>query len=75
MSEFGLDRSGAIAWAGNYHTEAKKKFIYGLTKVPSWGPSTDALVKEYLDGLAICARASNCWSYEIQRFRELPISM
>ncbi|KAG1780020.1 terpenoid synthase [Suillus placidus] len=68
MVELGLDRSGAMAWAAYYHAEVEKRFTNGLAKVPSWGPSTDVLVKEYLDGMATWARANHCWSYETQRY-------
>ncbi|KAG0703655.1 isoprenoid synthase domain-containing protein, partial [Suillus ampliporus] len=68
MSKLGLDRGGAMAWAAHYHAEVQKRFLDGLAKVPSWGPSIDALVKEYIDGIAIWARASSCWGYESQRY-------
>ncbi|KAG1722252.1 terpenoid synthase [Suillus lakei] len=68
MLEIGLDRSGAMAWAARYHAEVEKRFTDGLAKVPSWGPSVDVLVKEYLDGMATWARANHCWSYETQRY-------
>ncbi|KAG1833624.1 isoprenoid synthase domain-containing protein [Suillus subalutaceus] len=68
MVEIGLDRSGAMAWAARYHAEVEKRFTDGLAKVPSWGPSTDVLVKEYLDGMATWARANHCWCYETQRY-------
>ncbi|KAG1857995.1 isoprenoid synthase domain-containing protein [Suillus tomentosus] len=68
MLEVGLDISGAMAWAAHYHAEVQKRFIDGLTKVPSWGPSVDILVKEYLDGIAMWPRANHSWSYEIHRY-------
>ncbi|KAG1813656.1 terpenoid synthase [Suillus subaureus] len=68
MVELGLDRSGAMAWAARYHAEVEKRFTDSLAKVPSWGPLTDVLVKEYLDGMATWARANHCWSYETQRY-------
>ncbi|KAG1836888.1 isoprenoid synthase domain-containing protein [Suillus subalutaceus] len=68
MLELGLDSGGAIAWAAHHHAELQKRFIDGLAKVPSWGPSVDVLVKEYLDGIAIWPRADTCWSYEGQRY-------
>ncbi|KAG0708516.1 terpenoid synthase [Suillus ampliporus] len=68
MLEVGLDIGGAIAWAAKYHAEFKKRFIKGLAEVPSWGPSTDVLVKEYLDGVANWVRANYCWSFESERF-------
>ncbi|KAG1732863.1 isoprenoid synthase domain-containing protein [Suillus paluster] len=68
MLELGLDRSGAMAWAARYHTEVEKRFMDGLAKVPSWGPSIDVLVKEYLDGIATWARGNHSWSYETQRY-------
>jgi len=68
MLELGLDRSGAMVWAARYHAEVEKRFIDGLAKVPSWGPSVDVLAKEYLDGIATWARANHCWSYESKRY-------
>ncbi|KAG1747566.1 terpenoid synthase [Suillus lakei] len=68
MLELGLDRGSAMAWAAHFHAEIQKRFINGLAKVPSWGPSIDVPVKEYLDGLANWARANHCWSYEGQRY-------
>lgn len=68
MAELGIDRSGAMVWAARYHTEVQKRFTDGFAKVPSWGPSTDVLVKEYLNGMATWARANHCWSYESQRY-------
>jgi len=67
MLELGLDTSGAMAWAARYHAEFQQRFMDGLAKVPSWGPSTDILVEEYLDGVAAWARGNHCWSYESQR--------
>ncbi|KAG1889676.1 terpenoid synthase [Suillus fuscotomentosus] len=68
MLELDLDRGSAMAWAAHYHTEVQKRFIDGLAKVPSWGPSIDVLVKEYLNGVANLARACHSWSYESQRY-------
>ncbi|KAG1793407.1 isoprenoid synthase domain-containing protein [Suillus plorans] len=68
MFDLGLDVSGAMAWAAHYHTEVQKRFIDGLAKVPSWGPSIDVLVKEYLDKTAMWARGNHSWSYESQRY-------
>jgi hypothetical protein len=75
MLELGLDRGGAIAWAAHYHAELQKRFIDGLAKIPSWGTSGDALVKEYVDGIAIWPRADTCWSYEGQRSYHLIFGM
>ncbi|KAG2099848.1 terpenoid synthase [Suillus discolor] len=68
MFDLGLDVGGAMAWAAHYHTEVQKRFIDGLVKVPSWGASVDALVKEYLDRTAMWARGNHSWSYESQRY-------
>ncbi|KAG1779591.1 terpenoid synthase [Suillus placidus] len=68
MLELDLDRGSAMAWAAHYHAEVQKRFIDGLAKVPSWGPSIDVLVKEYLDGIGNWARANHAWSYESQRY-------
>ncbi|KAG1830853.1 terpenoid synthase [Suillus variegatus] len=68
MFDLGLDVSGAMAWAAHYHTEVQKRFIDGLAKVPSWGPSVDVLVKEYLDKTALLARGNHSWSDETQRY-------
>jgi len=67
MLELGLDAGGAMAWAARYHTEVQKRFFDTLARVPSWGPSIDVLVKEYLDGIPRWARGNHCWSYESQR--------
>ncbi|KAG2031108.1 isoprenoid synthase domain-containing protein [Suillus americanus] len=68
MMELGLDISGAMAWAASYHAGVQKRFMGGLAQVPSWGPSVDVLVQEYLDGIAIWARALHCWGFESQRY-------
>ncbi|KAG0703646.1 terpenoid synthase, partial [Suillus ampliporus] len=68
MLELSLDRSGALAWAARYHAEVQKRFIDGIAKVPSWGPSVDVQVKEYLDKIATWPRGNNCWGYESQRY-------
>ncbi|KAG1830868.1 isoprenoid synthase domain-containing protein [Suillus variegatus] len=68
MLELDLDRGSAMAWAAHYNAEVQKRFIDGLAKVPSWGPSVDVLVKEYLNGLANWARASHSWNFESQRY-------
>ncbi|KAG2099847.1 isoprenoid synthase domain-containing protein [Suillus discolor] len=68
MFDLGLDVSGAMAWAAHYHTEVQKRFIDGLAKVPSWGPSVDVLVKEYLDGTAMFVRGNHSWSYQTRRY-------
>ncbi|KAG2050379.1 terpenoid synthase [Suillus hirtellus] len=67
MLELDLDSGSAMAWAAHYHAEVQKRFIDGLAKVPSWGPSVDVLVKEYLNEEANWARANHSWSYESQR--------
>lgn len=68
MLELGLDIGSAMGWASAYHTKLKERFINGLAKIPSWGPSTDILVKKYLDGLGNWVRASYCWSFDIERY-------
>ncbi|KAG0703654.1 terpenoid synthase [Suillus ampliporus] len=68
MLELGLDRGSAMAWAADYHAQVQKRFMDGLAKVPSWGPSVDVLVKEYLDGIVMWPRGNHCWSYESQRY-------
>ncbi|KAG1768062.1 terpenoid synthase [Suillus placidus] len=68
MLEFGLDIGSAMGWAAAYHTKLEKRFTDGLAKIPSWGPSTDIVVKKYIDGLGNWVRASDCWSFDIQRY-------
>ncbi|OJA11859.1 hypothetical protein AZE42_03257 [Rhizopogon vesiculosus] len=68
MLELDLDVGGAMAWAARYHAEVQTRFIDALTKIPSWGPSVDVLVKEYIDGIAIWVRGHHSWSYESQRY-------
>lgn len=66
MFELGLDRSGAMSWAAAYHAEIEAKFINGLLKLPSWGATLDAQIKQYLNGIANWARANYCWSFTLQ---------
>ncbi|KAG1793408.1 terpenoid synthase [Suillus plorans] len=68
MLELDLDSGSMMAWAAHYHTEVQKQFIDGLAKVPSWGPSVNVLVKEYLNGAANWVRASHSWGFESQRY-------
>ncbi|KAG2343649.1 terpenoid synthase [Suillus weaverae] len=68
MLEFGFDIGSAMGWAAAYHTKLEKRFTDGLAKIPSWGPSTDIVVKKYIDGLGNWVRASDCWSFDIQRY-------
>ncbi|KAG2071990.1 terpenoid synthase [Suillus decipiens] len=68
MSELGLDIGSAMAWAAHYHAEVQKRYIDSYANVPSWGPSIDVLVKEYLDETAIWARGNHSWHYESQRY-------
>jgi len=67
MLELGLDLDSTMSWAARYHTEVQKRFIDTLAKVPSWGPSVDVLVQEYLNGIANWIRAFSCWGFESQR--------
>jgi len=69
MVEFGLDIGSAMGWAAAYHTKLETRFINGLAKIPSWGPSTDILVKEYLDGVGTFVRANYCWSWSSDNHR------
>lgn len=75
MLERSLDLSSAMSWAACYHSEVQKKFIDALARVPSWGPSIDVLVKEYLHGTANWIQGYNCWSYESQRSQDFSISI
>lgn len=68
MSELGLDIGSAMAWAAHYHAGVQKRYIDGLAKVPSWGPSIDVLVKEYIDQNVMWARGNHSWYYESQRY-------
>ncbi|KIJ66483.1 hypothetical protein HYDPIDRAFT_86563 [Hydnomerulius pinastri MD-312] len=68
MQALALDRGGAMAWAAHYHSQMQTKFIMGLSTLPSWGPSVDPQLREYLNGMATWATANYCWSYESQRY-------
>lgn len=57
-----------MAWAADYHSKIEAEFINGLSELPSWGPTLDMQLKEYLNGIANWARANYCWSYESQRY-------
>ncbi|KAG1885910.1 terpenoid synthase [Suillus fuscotomentosus] len=68
MLELGLDIGSAMGWAAAYHTKLEERFTNGFANIPSWGPSTDILVKEYLNGLGNWVRGHYCWSIEIERY-------
>ncbi|KAH7917194.1 terpenoid synthase [Leucogyrophana mollusca] len=68
MHELHVDLAGAVEWAVNFHTEMEQKFISSFSRLPSWGPTIDRQVKEYLDGVANWARGNVSWSFECRRY-------
>ncbi|KAH7928468.1 terpenoid synthase [Leucogyrophana mollusca] len=68
MRELNIDLDSAMAWAANYHVELQHKFISGLKRVPSWGPTIDKHMQEYLDGMAYWARGNATWCFESERY-------
>src|SRR5882762_11099747 len=68
MHELNTDVNEAIAWAVNYHAEAKAKFLEGSKRAPSWGPEIDRQVQQYIDRIANVPRGHYCWNFEGGRF-------
>ncbi|KAH7904615.1 isoprenoid synthase domain-containing protein [Hygrophoropsis aurantiaca] len=68
MHELHLDLGSAFGWAAKYHAELRERFFNGLGRVPSWGPTIDKQMQEFLDALAIWLRGNICWSFESERY-------
>ncbi|KAH7928453.1 terpenoid synthase [Leucogyrophana mollusca] len=66
--ELDLDVTNAMRWAANYHAEFRDKFIDGLKRVPSWGPTLDRDMQYYLNGIAHWVRGNTCWNFEGRRY-------
>jgi hypothetical protein len=47
---------------------AKNQFLELMKEVPSFGPSVDPQVQEYLDGIGNWIRGVDCWDFECGRY-------
>ncbi|KAI0638649.1 terpenoid synthase [Trametes polyzona] len=68
MHQHDTDLSGAIAWVTNLHNEIVDKFVEGLKHVPSFGPTIDPQVQEYLQNIANWPRGQDSWTFESGRY-------
>ncbi|PCH36903.1 terpenoid synthase [Wolfiporia cocos MD-104 SS10] len=68
MHQFGFGLQEAMEWATKLHTEIKTKFLDGLKRVPSFGPTVDKSLEEYIQGLALWPRCNVCWNFESGRY-------
>jgi hypothetical protein len=69
MAQLGTDVDGAMTWAVEQNETLKKQFPRFLAnELPSFGKTIDTMVSAYIDVVAICSRATECWSYESGRY-------
>ncbi|EED81950.1 predicted protein [Postia placenta Mad-698-R] len=68
MQQFNTDLEGAIAWVVNYHEDVEIKFLDGMKRLPSFGPTVDKELEEYVLALAIWPRTNDCWNFESGRY-------
>ena len=52
MQEKKIGLQAACDIVGTYSAELMSRYTSGRSNVPSWGPSIDAEVSRYLDGVA-----------------------
>jgi hypothetical protein len=68
MHERGCDVQEAMQWAAKYHKEVEARFLENMNRLPSFYPSVDADLHEYLFQLANWPRGNDCWSFESGRY-------
>ena len=68
MHEQGLDLQDAVNVVGDLCKCAIDRFIRDRAILPSWGPTIDADVRVYVDGLADWIVGSLHWSFETERY-------
>lgn len=68
MHEQGLDLQDAVDVVGDYCKRAIDRFVHDRARLPSWGPTIDADVRVYVDGLADWIVGSLHWSFETERY-------
>ncbi|KAG8216688.1 isoprenoid synthase domain-containing protein [Butyriboletus roseoflavus] len=68
MHEQGLDLQDAVNAVGDLCKRAIDRFTHDRANLPSWGPTIDADVRVYVDGLADWIVGSLHWSFETERY-------
>ncbi|KAI0774681.1 terpenoid synthase [Trametes elegans] len=68
MHELETDLEGAVAWVVNFHDATANWYIEGLAHLPSFGPTLDAQLREYLRAIADVPRGVDSWSFESKRY-------
>lgn len=68
MNQFAMDIDDAMIWVSDYHKEVEARFLDGLKRVPSFGPSIDKELDEYILHLANWPRCNDCWNFESGRY-------
>lgn len=68
MHEQGLDLQHAINAVGDFCKRAIDRFVHDRALLPSWGPTVDADVRVYVNGLADWIVGSLHWSFETERY-------
>jgi Delta6-protoilludene synthase len=68
MNEKGADLDTALKWLGDYHGQILAEFQAQYRILPSWGPTVDRDVKEFVERWAYWIRGIDCWSLETERY-------
>ncbi|OSX64664.1 hypothetical protein POSPLADRAFT_1134967 [Postia placenta MAD-698-R-SB12] len=68
MHQFNIDLEAAMAWVASYHKDVENKFLDGMKELPSFGPTVDKELEEYILALAIWLRTNDCWAFESGRY-------
>ena len=68
MHEEGLELQDAVNVVGEYCKYAIDRFVHHRNNLPSWGPTIDADVHTYVDGLANWIVGVLQWSFETERY-------
>ena len=68
MQDQGLALQDAVDAVGDLCKRAIDQFTHDRANLPSWGPTIDADVRVYVDGLANWIMGEVHWSFETERY-------
>ncbi|KAH9976471.1 terpenoid synthase [Russula compacta] len=68
MNEKGVDLDGALNWIMVTYEQVLSKFEAQSCTLPSWGPTVDAAVNNYIERMSFWIRGHDCWSFESERY-------
>ena len=68
MRELNTDFDGAMAWVVQRHKDLERRFLEGLTNLPSFGRTVDEGLQVYLTRIAKWLRGMDSWSFESARY-------